>query len=110
MKVKTKLCSHCGAEMPEAAFYCSHCGNVFVRPDERFETTEKSSNSQKEMWRNKWVALLLCIFFCGLGIHRFYEGKVITGILYIFILGYFGIGWIIDIVRIALKPNLYRRK
>lgn len=59
---------------------------------------------------NKWITLTLCMFFGWLGIHRFYERKIFTGIIYLFTFGIFGIGWKIDIVRIALKPNPYRTK
>lgn len=52
--------------------------------------------------KSKIVALLLCIFLGGLGIHRFYVGKIGTGILYLFTGGLFGIGWIIDIIFIAI--------
>lgn len=52
--------------------------------------------------KNKLVALLLCIFLGELGIHRFYVGKVGTGILYLFTCGLFGIGWVVDIIRIAM--------
>lgn len=31
--------------------------------------------------KSKMVALLLCIFLGGLGIHRFYVGKIGTGII-----------------------------
>ena len=51
--------------------------------------------------KSKTTALLLCIFLGGLGAHRFYVGKGGTGILYLFTAGLFGIGWIIDIIRIA---------
>ncbi len=52
--------------------------------------------------KSKMVALLLCIFLGGLGIHRFYVGKVGTGILYLLTGGIFGIGWIVDIILIAV--------
>lgn len=51
--------------------------------------------------KSKTTALLLCIFLGGLGVHRFYVGKGGTGILYLFTVGFLGIGWIIDIIRIA---------
>ena len=42
--------------------------------------------------KNKMVALLLCIFLGVLGVHRFYVGKIGTGLLYLFTVGLFGIG------------------
>lgn len=51
--------------------------------------------------KNKIVALILCIFLGYLGIHRFYTGKVGTGILWLVTVGCFGIGWIYDIIKIA---------
>jgi len=52
--------------------------------------------------RNRLAALLLCIFLGYLGIHRFYVGKIGTGLLYLFTGGLFGIGVIVDIVMIAV--------
>lgn len=57
--------------------------------------------------KNKWVSLFLCVFLGYLGIHKFYEGNNGMGIVYLFTLGLFGIGWIIDIFTIAFKPNPY---
>lgn len=51
--------------------------------------------------KSKMVALLLCIFLGGLGIHRFYVGKIGTGIIWLLTSGCFGIGYIVDIVMIA---------
>lgn len=51
--------------------------------------------------KKKMTALLLCIFGGFLGLHRFYVGKIGTGILYIFTAGICGIGWLIDIIMIA---------
>lgn len=51
--------------------------------------------------KSKMVALLLCIFLGTLGIHRFYVGKIGTGIIWLLTCGCFGIGYIVDIVMIA---------
>ena len=52
--------------------------------------------------KKRMTALLLCIFFGWFGAHRYYVGKIGTGILYTFTAGLFGIGWIIDIFKILL--------
>lgn len=51
--------------------------------------------------KSKTTDLLLCIFLGTLGVHRFYEGKIGTGILWLCTLGLFGIGWVVDIVLIV---------
>lgn len=56
---------------------------------------------------NKWIALALCILLGYLGLHRFYEGKIATGILWLCTGVFFGIGIIIDAILIVLKPEKY---
>ena len=46
--------------------------------------------------------LLLCLLLGGLGIHRFYVGKIGTGILQILTLGGLGIWVLIDLIMIAV--------
>lgn len=50
---------------------------------------------------SRWVALILCVVVGVFGVHRFYVGKIGTGILYVFTGGLFGIGWLVDIILIA---------
>lgn len=42
------------------------------------------------------VAWLLLTFLGILGVHRFYQGKWVTGLLYLFTLGLFGLGILYD--------------
>ncbi|MBP3728863.1 MAG: TM2 domain-containing protein [Lachnospiraceae bacterium] len=50
--------------------------------------------------RQKWVAFILCFFFGTFGVHRFYVGKNGTGLLWLFTLGFFGVGWLVDLLMI----------
>lgn len=122
-EVKTKFCKHCGAKIPEDAVLCTACGRqveviaqqTAAQPQIVINNANTNTNTNANvnggmMYRkicNKWVSLLLCIFLGYFGGHKFYEGKVGMGILYILTFGLFGIGWIIDIVAILLKPNPY---
>ena len=69
--------------------------------------TEAPVNYEGGKERNKWVAFLLCLFLGPLGIHKFYDGKIGMGILYIVTCGLFGIGVLIDLIKIIQRPNPY---
>jgi hypothetical protein len=74
------------------------------RTQEYYDTYEyRESRSRRQPTSEKdWlVALLLCILVGALGVHRFYVGKIGTGILWLITGGCFLIGWIVDIVMIA---------
>lgn len=61
-------------------------------------TAPVSATAQKS-----WViALLLCFFFGVLGVHRFYAGKVGTGILQLITFGGLGIWTLIDFILILV--------
>ena len=51
--------------------------------------------------RNGIVCLLLCFFLGWIGAHRFYAGKVGTGILMIITMGGFGIWTLIDFIMLV---------
>jgi TM2 domain-containing membrane protein YozV len=46
--------------------------------------------------KNWLVTAVLCAFLGWFGVHRFYVGKILTGILYLLTGGIFGIGVIVD--------------
>ena len=50
--------------------------------------------------KSKVSAALLCFFLGGLGVHRFYVGKVGTGVLQLLTLGGLGIWALIDFIII----------
>lgn len=65
--------------------------------------------------KSKIAAALLAFFLGYLGIHRFYVGKVGTGILYLLTAGLFGIGVLVDFIVILCgnfqdKSGLYLKK
>lgn len=116
---KTKFCKHCGAKIPEAAVICTACGcqveelksaeqpNIVINNSNSNVNTNTNVNAGSGKPKNKWVAVLLCFFLGGLGIHRFYEGKIGTGILWLISGGLFGIGWLVDFIILLCKPNPY---
>ena len=57
--------------------------------------------------KNKWIALLLCVFLGFLGAHKFYEGKILLSIVYLFTCGIGFVGVVIDFFAILFKPNPY---
>ena len=50
--------------------------------------------------KRKLPAFLLCLFFGMFGLHRFYVGKVATGLLQLFTLGGFALWWLLDLLVI----------
>jgi len=51
--------------------------------------------------KSRLIALLLCFFLGWLGVHRFYVGKVGTGVLMLCTLGCLGIWVMIDLIFIV---------
>ena len=92
-----KFCSSCGALILKRAEICPKCG--VRQPDAPVRPIVPENVSEKD-----WLTtLLLAIFLCGFGVHRFYVGKTGTGVLMILI-GWAtcGIWYLIDIIMIAV--------
>ena len=118
----TKFCKFCGAKIPVDAVICTSCGRQVEELKQTQQTNQtpnivinnSNNNVNTNMVgghpvkpKNKWVAVLLCLFLGCVGGHKFYEGKIGMGILYIFTLGLFGIGAFIDLLILLFKPNPY---
>ncbi len=59
-------------------------------------------NKSKISKRKRLPAILLCIFFGVFGTHRFYVGKVGTGMLQMLTLGGLGLWVLYDLVLLVL--------
>ncbi len=114
----TKFCSTCGKEIAAKAVICPHCGcqtEAFQQAQPQPQIVINNSNQNQVNGgmmpfgaaKNKWVAVLLCLFLGLLGGHKFYEGKAGMGIIYIFTGGLFLIGAFIDFLNLLSKPNPY---
>lgn len=63
---------------------------------------EDKSNSNDE-WKSpksRKVDTLLCLFLGFAGAHRFYEKKYATGVLWFLTFGLFGIGYLVDFIKV----------
>jgi hypothetical protein len=86
------FCSHCGKEITESPSFCTSCGARLV---------EDANVSPK----SRLATSLLAWYLGWLGVHRFYLGKIGTGILMILTFGGLGIWAIIDFV-FAVTGNM----
>lgn len=116
-------CSKCGKEIDNEAVVCPMCGvatqnfNAQQQPQVVINNANTNTNTNVNQnavgvgivgrARNKWVALALCLFLGVAGAHKFYEGNISKGVLYLFTGGLFGIGIIVDLFSILFKPNPY---
>lgn len=122
------ICTHCGRQVEELRQEQPHVivNNNYDPVNENHNANSDSHSSQNQYaaynawngWgspaaayragmKNKWVALLLCLFLGMVGAHKFYEGKAGMGVLYLLTGGLFGIGWIVDMIAILMKPHYY---
>ena len=87
-----QYCRSCGKIISNLALTCAACGAPTGVRGVPADASPKS-----------WLAaLLLCWFFGIFGVHRFYVGKVGTGILQLVTLGGLGIWTLIDLIVIIV--------
>lgn len=115
-------CPNCGANIYDDVNRCQYCGayqptkpqhvppqaqaqpqpqtviyNVYHTEDAPTTRQYEAAASEK----SRWAAFFLCLFLGEFGIHRFYAGRIASGILYLCTVGVFGIGWLVDLIMIA---------
>ena len=83
-------CRACGKEIHELAKACPQCGAP--QP-----ATPAGGTNLRIL-----PAFLLCFFLGWTGAHRFYVGKIGTGILMLCTAGVFGVLWLIDFIMIIV--------
>lgn len=110
------FCRACGKQVAQTAQFCPACGakQFDAQPQPQIINNYYTTGENKTVYIrqgdhvcNKWVAFVLCVVLGVLGVHRFYEHKIGTGILWLLTGGMFGIGWIVDMVLILQKPTHY---
>ena len=122
---ETKFCKECGQKIAKKAVICPHCGcqvedmaKSEAAPQIVINNSNQNSNQNTNQnvnagfvpgarLRNKWVSLFLCVFLGYFGAHKFYEGKMVAGLLYMFTMGFFFIGIVLDFLSLLGKPNPY---
>lgn len=124
MDEKKKYCKHCGALIDWDCVVCPSCGKQVEilqqatpnNPQVVVNAVNTNQNSNQNVYSQptrppkrceKVTALLLCIFLGWCGAHKFYEGRSVLGVLYLFTFGLFVVGWFVDIIIIANKPDVY---
>lgn len=94
-------CANCGKQIDDKAYICMNCGAATNNLTQQVSVDVNIINSKSR--KNYWVTLILTILLGWLGFHRFYVGKIGTGILWMFSFGLLGIGVLYDLILIIGK-------
>lgn len=133
MKLKELKCENCGADLKvnneTKEVKCEYCHTKFkVDNGMLFDDMEQAGyefekgklRAQKEHRDQQLKSLygnlssndgeisplveFLITFFTGtFGVHKFMKGQIGMGLLYLFTMGIFGIGWLYDVIVAAIK-------
>ncbi|MCQ2058528.1 MAG: TM2 domain-containing protein [Bacteroidaceae bacterium] len=102
-----KYCVECGQIINSKAVVCPHCGCAQPRMNNGdgtdFDDKDNGEHKIKEL-NSRWIiTVILAIVIGGFGAHRFYTGKIGTGILMLITCGGCGIWYLIDIFTVCTE-------
>ena len=71
--------------------------------------THTTQTGELHKTKSKTTSIILCCLgFVGIaGLHKFYEGKFLLGVVYLLTFGLFFIGTIVDLINLINKENTY---
>ena len=98
------FCKNCGKRIEEDVRFCPECGTA----QEKAESVAMENGNQglsqhtSVSPKSRTIVALIAFFFGSLGIHRFYVGKVGTGILQILLTCCFGLGCIWALIDLII--------
>lgn len=111
-----KYCKFCGEQIHEDAVICPKCGRQveILKQEQQPNVVINNTNMNTNVNglgkpKDKMISIILCCigFVAIAGLHKFYEGKIFMGILYLFTFGFIGIGTVIDLIILICKPSTY---
>lgn len=95
MSGETKYCKHCGEQIDKECIICPKCGkqvekleslsadkNIIIN-NNNSAVAQNNGCGRYGRPKNKVIYCLLTFFLGGIGIHKFYAGKIGMGILYL---------------------------
>ncbi len=113
-------CKYCASEIDNDVIICPKCGKQVQElkgADSTPQVVINNSNSNVNtntmpaygnVKKKSTSIILCCIGFLGVaGLHKFYEGKPLAGLIYFFTFGLFFIGTILDLLALLAKPSTY---
>ena len=122
-----RRCEYCGSFVPDDKNKCEACGawctEEVKKPSDvsagaqaaatdnaanvKTPTAGKIAESDKFSLNNGTVkaliVFLVCLFLGTFGLHRFMQGKIFTGLLWLVTLGLLGIGYIADVIVTGVR-------